>query len=206
MRGLLILGMLVTATAATAQPGAPMAPSPEPGSASPPMVPAAYAYQPAQVTLTADDQALLARGEIDQGRHLAGGAVAFFFGYGTGHMVQGRWAERGWMFTLGEGLSTAVAVYGLFQFVNAFACEPNSSCDAEARGGFGLMLAGMVAGAGFRIWQTVDALTVPPQQNARIRELRLRMGYPPPAPYYGLYLSPPQSRDGGGVAGLSLRF
>src|SRR5262245_38862858 len=49
--------------------------------------------------LTPEERELLARGEIDAGSAVAGGAIGTFFGFGIGHAVQGRYSDMGWIFT-----------------------------------------------------------------------------------------------------------
>ena len=36
---------------------------------------------------------------ITQSRYIVGGVVGTLFGFGIGHAIQGRWLERGWIFT-----------------------------------------------------------------------------------------------------------
>jgi hypothetical protein len=61
--------------------------------------------------LTAAEQDLLNRGEISSAEHIGGGIAGAVIGLGIGQALQGRWAERGWLFTLGEGVSM-VALFG----------------------------------------------------------------------------------------------
>src|SRR5262245_33989991 len=94
---------------------AQQAPQPAPATAPAPVDPAQpygappsgyYAQQPpppAQpIVISAEDQELLAEGEMPLVQHAGGGALAFFLGFGTGHILQGRWGETGWIFTLGD--------------------------------------------------------------------------------------------------------
>ncbi|MDE0092418.1 MAG: hypothetical protein OXN83_03930 [Oligoflexia bacterium] len=39
---------------------------------------------------------------IPQDQYFAGGAASFVLGFGIGHAIQGRWKERGWIFTAAE--------------------------------------------------------------------------------------------------------
>ena len=74
-------------------------------------------------------------------------------------------------------------------------CE---GCEVVVIGALGLV--------GLRIWEVVDSITGPSNRNNRVRNARMRAGYP--QPYYGKvvpYIAP--SREaGGGTAGLTLRF
>ncbi len=83
MRVLAVVVVLLVSTVAAAQPGAAQPPYPPPPAYG-------YAPQPMQVQLTLDEQYLLERGYISDGQHVGGTVVAFFFGFGIGHAVQGR--------------------------------------------------------------------------------------------------------------------
>ena len=37
---------------------------------------------------------------ISTGRYIGGGLASMIFGFGTGHAIQGRYSERGWIFTV----------------------------------------------------------------------------------------------------------
>src|SRR5690606_6489502 len=76
--------------------------------------------QPIQVQVTPDEQELLERGFISQGQHVGGGLAAMFIGFGVGQAVQGRWSDKGWIFTIGEGLAIAGLFYGV---AHAVGCD-----------------------------------------------------------------------------------
>lgn len=218
-----LLAIAVSATTVAAQPGqtAP-APSPAPSPAPPPAgyppaggypppaggypPPAGYppaGYAQPVVMLTPEELELLHRGEISDGEHIAGGALALFFGFGVGQAVQGRWSDTGWVFTLGETASIAAVIAGAVAIADdCFDVDQNCD-DANDSAGTGLLVAGIIGISVFRIWEIVDAFAGPSSHNARVRELRMRVGAP--QPYYGPYFAPP--KDGtGGVAGLTIRF
>lgn len=228
--------VMATAGVAGAQPGAsapqpgygppPQAPQPAPppqgygppppqgygpppqGYAPPPQgyAPPPYGYQPQpQLQLTLDDQLLLSRGEISDAQHFGGGLAAFLIGFGVGHAIQGRWSERGWLFTLGEGASMAAMFWGVGQAVED-CLYVDGACNDDR--GVGLIVAGALGLTVFRIWGTVDAISGPADHNRRVRELRMRLGYPPPAEYYSRvvpYVAPARRGDGA-IGGVSLRF
>jgi hypothetical protein len=156
-----------------------------------------------QYQLTVDEQYLLERGFISDGEWIGGGLANVFFGFGIGQAIQGRWSERGWIFTLGQGASGVVFVYGMTQFLTE--CF-EANCD-NGDHGFGLMMAGMVGTLVFYTWGAIDAFAVPPSHNRRVRELRMRLGLP--VPMYARvapYVTSPKGDQGGAVAGLSFRF
>jgi hypothetical protein len=209
-----VIAVMTAATIAAAQPGQAPPPAqqppqgypqqPPPGyppqQQQPPQgyLPPPYAYQP--VALTEEDRDLLESGEISDGQHLGGGIAALFVGLGVGQAVQGRWHETGWIFTLGETASMVAFMWGFFEMFN-------ESSQSQTRGET-LFVGGMIGLAGFRIWEIVDAFTGPPAHNARLHQLRMRLGMPPSPTLYGHvgpYLAPVHG-GGGGVAGVTLRF
>ena len=190
-----IVGALVAG--AQAQPGSQPYPPPQPY--APP-----YGYQPPmQVQLTLDEQFLLERGYISQNQHVAGGIVSLFFGFGIGQAIQGRWSEKGWIFTLGEAATGTLFVYGMVDLLGN--CFEGCSEQRERRG-VTLMLGGLIGMTVFRVWEVVDAFAGPPAHNRRLRDLHMRLGMPVPM-YTRLspYVAPPRDGDGA-VAGLSLTF
>src|SRR5215217_1141837 len=103
MRRLLAVVVLLVSSVSYAQPGAPLQePPPQPQTFPPPAYapppPYGYTQPPMQVQLTLDEQFLLERGYISDGQHIGGTVVAFMFGFGLGHAVQGRFSERGYLF------------------------------------------------------------------------------------------------------------
>jgi hypothetical protein len=132
--------------------------------------------------------------------HAGGGALAFALGFGTGHMLQGRWVEQGWVFTVGEGASLAAVIIGVRDFSD---CFDRPGCD-NSRAGL-LIAGGLIGMVGFHVWEVLDAFIVPANRNKRVRALRARLGYPPVPQSTSLYLVPP--KDGSGaIGGLTLRF
>lgn len=198
---LLVTAALLAAQAtALAQPG--QAPPPPP----PPRYypPQAYAPPP-QGGLTAEEQELLAEGEISDGAHIGGGFLSIFIGFGLGQAVQGRWSDTGWIFTLGEIGSIALLIYGIEQETDCVFDDP--SCDEDAGGAS--IAVGMIGLLVFRVWEVIDAFAGPARHNRRVRNLRMRMGYPPNGYYYGgvePYVTPVGKDDDGAIAGIRLRF
>jgi hypothetical protein len=188
-----------------AQPAPPYPGSPYPAPTGhpyppPPGVIPPYVYVP---QLTEEEQGLLARGEISDGRYLGGALASVFFGFGVGQAVHGRYRDTGWIFTLGEGGTLTAMFIGVFQSLDA--CLDESDCSNDE--GEALLLGGLIGFLAFRAWELVDAFGAPPRHNARVRELRMRLGLPPPM-YTRIqpHVAPTMSRDGGGTAGLTLRF
>jgi hypothetical protein len=165
-----------------------------------------YQYAPAQ--LTPDEQDLLDRGEITDGRHVGGILVSLFFGLGVGQAVQGRYGDTGWIFTVGESASTVAVIVGLVKtFSTCLENIDDGGCHNDSAGTV-LLVGGLIGLTAFRIWEVADAITGPPRHNARLRQLRMRLGMPPATLVGRLrpYIAPPLSRDGAATAGLTLRF
>jgi hypothetical protein len=154
--------------------------------------------------LTDDERDLLARGEISDGRHIGGGITSLFVGLGIGQAVQGRYGDTGWIFTLGELGSATVFFVGVGRALGD-CFDSDQTCGNDD--GAALLLVGLAGLTVFRVWEIVDAFSGPTKHNARVRELRSRLGMPP---MYSTkivpYIAPSLSRDGGGTAGVTIRF
>jgi len=199
-----LVTMVVLAGVADAQPSqTPVYSQPPPTYGTPTY---GYGYsQPAMnVRLTVDEQWLLERGYISDGETMGGGVVALLFGWGLGHVVQGRWSQKGYIFTAGEGISGAVMVYAMVGLMG----DCFEGCSEQREDRYVTLLAASAIAAGvFRIWEIYDAFAGPGEHNARLTQLRVRLGLPQPL-YTRItpYIAPSRDRDGGGVAGISLRF
>lgn len=194
--------------AALAQPGQTPAPAPYPPPMQPQPYPYPYAPYPygAPVQLTAEEQELLSQGEISDGQHIGGGLVSLMFGFGVGQAVQGRYGDTGWIFTLGEAASMTAILVGMVQAFDCVDEFEDASCDSSDSAGF-LFVGGLIGLGVFRIWEIVDAFSGPTRHNAKVRALRMRLGIPQPMYTKVMpYVAPSLSRDGGGTAGLTLRF
>lgn len=203
MKPVVILLSLVGLAAATAVAHA------QPASACAPcyLTPPGEVAPPSQgIEITAEEAWLLKRKDITKARYVVGGVVESAYGFGIGHIVQGRWLEKGWVFTAGEVSAVAVAVYGFREL------HRSSWCSSEEFGiecgdrtyAHTLLLTGLVTYMGFRIWGAIDAWATPMAEAGRRRTLRRRLGLPP-----GSYLAPVLSTTPdatGPMAGLDLRF
>ena len=101
---------------------------------------------------------------ISNGLYIGGGVASIFVGFGIGHAIQGRYGEKGWIFTVAD----LVAIGGYFTSVvflagdvmdAAEAGETISAGTVKKKGGLALgFLAAMV---GVRIWEIIDAWMLP---------------------------------------------
>ena len=193
-----MVGVVVLLAAGTAAAQQPVyQPPPAPVYQPPP----APVYQPPPapvVMLTAEEAEALERGEISEQSHVLGGLVGTFFGFGIGQAVQGRWSDTGWIFTVGEAVSFTVVMVGVARCITLF--DDETGCDSGSE--MGWIVAGALALVGFRVWELIDVWGGPVWHNNRVRRARQRVS----PGGYGLYLAPPISGRGGGVAGISLRW
>jgi hypothetical protein len=145
-----------------------------------PMIPPPYEYRPPSVTplvLDDDDRSVLEQGEISNGQTIVGGVAAILVGFGIGQSIEGRWLERGWMFTVVDTGAVALEAAGV---IEVFSRGCNHACENR-----GLTMLGTAAAIelGSRILQTWDAFTGPEAHNRRVHELRARTGLTRIVPY-----------------------
>lgn len=196
---LALTALTTTASVGWAQPAPPCSPCylTPPGGAAP---------SPAPLVLTAQEARLLERGEINKARYVIGGILASSYGFGIGHTVQGRWLEKGWVFTTGEVSSLALMLYGFWDLDRSSWCrtsEFGTECGDRSRGR-ALILGGLATFLGFHIWEAVDAWATPMAQAGRLRTLRTRLGLPPGARLVPVVTATPDAT--GPMAGFDLRF
>jgi hypothetical protein len=113
--------------------------------------------------LSEEDRRILRIGYIDTTRYVIGGILGTYPGLGIGHAVQGRYSDRGWIFTAGEIGSTAVLAVGAARCLGTVYNRP---CDD------GLLTLGVVGLLGFKIWEIIDVWVAPIDINRHYRELR----------------------------------
>ena len=198
MRGV-IVGLVVLASfGARAQPAPPTGP---PGTVA--QVSAPPASQPV-LALTPEEQRLLARGPISDGRIMLGTLFALSWGFGLGQAIEGRWHETGWIFTLADAVGAAILMGSMADCVSrgeGFSGPPcNDALDTTLDiTGAAVLLVSRVAGVH-------DAVAGADDDNARLGELRARLAKPVSqlAPYVAPVRGPRTS--GGAIVGLTLRF
>ena len=94
---------------------------------------------------------------ISQGQYVVGGLAGIFPGFGIGHAIQGRYAEKGWIFTVGS-FSMFAGGFGAVFFGMGAGYDSNNPLLIGAAYVF---LGVMVIGVGLRIWEIVDAWMLP---------------------------------------------
>lgn len=150
--------------------------------------------------LSDEDRKILRDGEISPTAHIVGGVLATYpIGLGIGHAVQGRYTEKGWIFTVGELASMSVMIAGLGDCVESYSYS--SGTRSYSCGSGGMLLLGALSYIGFRIWESIDAWVGPFEINRRHRRLKMRME--PRVKFEGLALAP---TDDGALLGMKLTF
>jgi hypothetical protein len=96
-------------------------------------------------------------------RSVGGTLTGMVVGFGSGHAIQGRYKEKGWIFTLGEG----VAIGGMI--ASASQCE-TTQANTQVGGtaiqtqvnrecGGALPLVSLLGFVGMRLWQVIDLIS-----------------------------------------------
>ena len=161
-----------------------------------------YSRPVMNVQLTVDEQWLLQRGFISDGETFGGGAVALFFGMGLGQVIQGRWAQKGYIFTFGDLASGALMTWGFVGLLG----DCFEGCSEQRENRYATMLVvGLVAGGIFRIWEISTTCSPDWASTIELMDLRARIGMLPIDTWLSLYVAPNRSGEGG-TAGVSLRF
>lgn len=135
---------------------------------------------------------------------MGGAALALFVGFGLGQAAQGRWSDTGWIFTIGELAAMSILFYGIGGAADDVNDDVTGREDRDCNGCVSYIITGAVALSALRLWGVIDALSGPSSHNARVREVRMKAGMPMPMYSIAPFVAP--ARDGGGVAGMTLRF
>lgn len=143
---------------------------------------------------------------ITHGRYNSGGILSVTSGFGIGHAVQGRWLEKGWIFTTGEIALLGGAGYLLISWMEELegygksllegAKNPNESSTDESKIKWDnvYLAAAFFAGyLGLRVWEVVDAWVLPSRYKVSKSPFEL-------SPLYSM------NNKGDGTFGLSLKY
>lgn len=119
------------------------------------------------IKLDKNDKETLEIGEISTARYVTGGILGTYpLGFGIGHAVQGRWSQKGYIFTAGELISIGVLLAG------ASECTGDLSRGGDCSSGAGTMTIGVLGFVAFRIWEIVDVWAAPLRIEKEYRELK----------------------------------
>ena len=109
-----------------------------------------------KMKLNDDDEKVLKNGDLGTGRYVVGGIIGTYpIGFGVGHIIQGRWGSDGWKFTAGELASLGLLAAGASNCISDAFSNIGNSWSGDCKGS-GMMTAGIIGFAGFRIWEIVD--------------------------------------------------
>jgi hypothetical protein len=105
---------------------------------------------------------LLTEVTIDKESYVKGGIVGTVLGLGSGHVFQGRWQEKGWIFTSSEVLAGATMLVSLApcrkdltKNMDKVSFDRFDKCEKE------YLIAGQIAFTGLRIWEIIDLWLTP---------------------------------------------
>ena len=120
--------------------------------------------------LSKEEEAFLKRGPMKMSTYVIGGLLGTYPGLGIGHMVQGRFAEQGWKYTVGEAASALLIVTS----IDTNRCtgslgdiSKNRHCTDRGR-----FTTGAVLYAAFRLWEIFDIWYAPIQLHKRYKKLQ----------------------------------
>lgn len=117
--------------------------------------------------LSQKDKIIWNRGEISDKNYYGGAVLGTVVGLGSGHAVQGRFAERGAYFAVAE-----IAAWGVLFSGGFFTCLNGDSVDLSNCRCQTVTGVAKITLVGAKIWEIYDLWFVPPADNARYRELK----------------------------------
>lgn len=105
------------------------------------------------VPVTDSTESTSSRIPVKTSKYVTGGVIGSAIGLGIGHGIQGRYADKGWIFTATEAAGIAMMVAG---------CNDRKDTDNdgdEECNNQGLAGAGLILAIGFHVWEIVDVWT-----------------------------------------------
>lgn len=118
----------------------------------------AFLFSRAALAVAADDSMSdSAKLQVSTGKYITGGVLGSTVGFGIGHAVQGRYSDKGWIFTAGEAVGLTLLVAGANQCQKDKDNDPVADkCSSNAAS---QVLLGFASFVGFHIWEVVDVWT-----------------------------------------------
>jgi hypothetical protein len=119
------------------------------------------------IELTEEERLMIKSRAPTKETYIIGGIIGTYPGFGLGHAIQGRWRDRGWIYTLGETAGVLVAGAGL---INCFGdTAENDDCDRSA------IKVGMGTYIGFKLVEIYDVWVGGARHRERYDRLRGRI-------------------------------
>jgi hypothetical protein len=91
---------------------------------------------------------------VPTGKYITGGILASTAGFGIGHAIQGRYNDKGWIFTATEATGAAMFLIG------AGSCSEKTDIYGTKKtecSNAGIGVVGLGVWIGFHVWEIVDA-------------------------------------------------
>lgn len=111
------------------------------------------AGQEAPKTTSSDETTSSSKIPVVTSKYVTGGVITSIFGLGIGHGIEGRYGDKGWIFTATEATGYAMMIAG---------CNDRKDRDGDGDkecNNAGLAAAGAVLAIGFHVWEIVDIWT-----------------------------------------------
>ena len=138
-----------------------------------------------RIQLTEEERLMIKSRAPTKETYIIGGIIGTYPGFGFGHAIQGRWLDRGWIYTTGEVTSLIVASAGLVNCVDDGADD--NDCNSSA------ITVGLLGYVGFKIAEIYDVWVGGARYRERYDRLRGRIEKTSS-------LSPFMKSQGGGLA------
>ncbi len=104
--------------------------------------------------LTSEDKKVLEIGPMGDTRYILGGILGTAPGFGIGHAIQGRWLDKGWIFTLGELITLTLFAGSTFGCIGEGLFETSNDRNNDSNCNLaGIAYLGFL---GFKGWEISD--------------------------------------------------
>jgi hypothetical protein len=134
--------------------------------------------------------------------YILGGITGSFLGLGAGHAIQGRFFDKGWIFTIGEVTSFAFIIASS---VDSTPCDPADPPHSGCMGGGWPNPYWVLVLGGLHIWEIIDVWAAPGWTVQGTQQNQQSATSPTTSPRLSLWLHP--TRTGlNPVVGVGLRF
>jgi len=117
--------------------------------------------------ITADERAVLDQGRVTDGQWVAGGLVGTFVGFGIGQAIEGDYAQKGWIFTIGDVAGMGMLMAGVFD-----STADCSGADCQVSPWVWVGLGTLTV---FRLWEAIDAWVYPAGHNTQYDAISARL-------------------------------